>query len=165
MQNVRLDEAQAEIKVPGKILQLQICRWHHYYGRKWRGTKETLDESERGEWNAGLKINILKQIMASSPITSVQLLSRVRLFATPWTAICQVPVHYQCLELTQTSVHWICDAIQWSHPLLSPSPPTFNLLQHQGLFQWVSSLHQVAKVLEFQFQHQSFWWIFRTDFL
>ena len=148
MQNVRLDEAQAAIKVPGKILQLQICRWHHYYSRKWRGTKEPLDESERGEWNTGLKINILKQIMASSPITSVQLLSCVRLFATPWTAIHQVPVHYQCLELTQTSVHWVCDAIQWSHPLLSPSPPTFNLLQHQGLFQWLSSSHQVAKVFK-----------------
>ena len=57
------------------------------------------------------------------------------------------------------------DAIQPSHLLLSPSPPTFNLFQHQGLFQWVSSLHQVAKVLEFQLQHQSFQWIFRTDSL
>ena len=57
------------------------------------------------------------------------------------------------------------DAIQPSHPLLSPSPPTFNLSQHQGLFQWVSSSRQVAKVLEFQLQHQSFQWIFRIDFL
>ena len=59
--------------------------------------------------------------------------------------------------------HW------WCHPtissLLSPSPPAFNLSQHQGLFQWVSSSHQVAKVLEFQLQHQSLQWIFRTDFL
>jgi len=51
------------------------------------------------------------------------------------------------------------------HPLSSPSPPTFNLSQHQGLFQWVSSLHQVAKVLEFQLQHQSFQWMFSTDSL
>ena len=51
------------------------------------------------------------------------------------------------------------------HPLSSPSPPAFDLSQHQGLFQWVSSLHQVAKALEFQLQHQSFQWIFRTDFL
>ena len=51
---------------------------------------------------------------------------------------------------TQTHVQWVGDAIQPSHPLLSPSPPTFNLAQHQGLFEWVSSLHQVAKVLEFQ---------------
>ena len=57
------------------------------------------------------------------------------------------PVHRQLPELTQTHVHHIGDAIQPSHPLLSPSPPAFNLLQHQGLFQWVSSSHQVAKVL------------------
>ena len=54
---------------------------------------------------------------------------------------------------------------QLSHPLLSPSPPAFNPSQHQGLVQLVSSLHQIAKVLEFQLQHQSFQWIFRTDFL
>ena len=76
-----------------------------------------------------------------------------------------LPVHYQLLEFTQTHVHWVGDAIWPSHPLLSPSPPTFNLSQHQGLFKWVSSSHQVSKVLEFQFQHQSFQWIFRTDFL
>ena len=69
------------------------------------------------------------------------------------------------LEFAQTHVHWIGDTIQPSHPLLSPSPPTFNLSQHQGLFQWVSSLHQVAKALKLQFQHQSFQCIFRTDFL
>ena len=61
-----------------------------------------------------------------------------------------------------------CPLIQWSHPTISssviPIPPTFSLSQHQGLFQWVSSLHKVAKVLEFQLQHQSFQWIFRTDF-
>ena len=63
----------------------------------------------------------------------------------------------------QTYVHWVGDAIQPAHPLLSPFPPAFNLSQHQDLFQWVSSLHQVAKVLELQ--HQSFQWIFWTDFL
>ena len=75
------------------------------------------------------------------------------------------PLHHQLPELTQTHVHWVGNAIQPSHPLSSPSPPTFNLSQHQGLFQWVSSSYQVAKVLEFQLQHQSFQWIFRTDFL
>ena len=60
------------------------------------------------------------------------------------------PVHHQLLEFTQTHVHCIGDAIQPSHPLLSPSPPTFNLSQHQGLFQWVNSSHEAAKVLEFQ---------------
>ena len=64
-----------------------------------------------------------------------------------------------------THVHHVGAAIQPFHPLLSPSPPTFNLSQHQGLFKWVSSLHQVAKVLEFQLQHQSFQWTPRTDLL
>ena len=76
-----------------------------------------------------------------------------------------LPVHHQLLELTQTHVHQVGDAIQPSHPLSSPSPPAFNLSQHQGLFKWVSSSHQVAKILEFQLQHQSFQGIFRTDFL
>ena len=75
------------------------------------------------------------------------------------------PVHHQLLELTQTHVLRVSDAIQPYHPLSSPSPPAFNLSQHQGLFKWVSSSHQVAKVLEFKLQHQSFQWIFRTDFL
>ena len=74
------------------------------------------------------------------------------------------PVHHQLPEPTKTHVHWVSDAIQPSHPL-SSSSPTFNLSQHQGLFQWVSSSHQVARVLEFQLQHQSFQWTLRTDFL
>jgi len=81
---------------------------------------------------------------------------------------CSTPgfrVHHQLLEPAQTHVHRVGDAIQPSHPLSSPSPPAFNLSQHQGLLQRVSSSHQVAKVLELQLQHQSFQWIFRTDFL
>ena len=74
-----------------------------------------------------------------------------------------LPVHHQLLEFTQTDVHWVGDAIQPSHPLSSPSPPALNLSQHQGLFTWVSSLHQVTKVLEFQLQHQCFQWKIRTD--
>ena len=76
-----------------------------------------------------------------------------------------LPVHHQLPELTQIHVQWVSDAIQPSHPLSSPSLPAFNLCQHQGLFKWVSSSPQVAKVLEFQLQHQSFQWIFRADFL
>ena len=76
------------------------------------------------------------------------------------------PVHHQLLALTQTHVQRVGDAIQPSHPLPSPClPPALNLSQYQGLFKWVSSLHQVAKVLEFQLQHQSFQWTFRIDFL
>ena len=73
-----------------------------------------------------------------------------------------LPVHHQLPEFTQAHVHWVSDAIQPSHPLPS-SPPAFNLSQHQGLFQWIGSLNQVAKVLEIQLQHQSFQWIFRID--
>ena len=75
------------------------------------------------------------------------------------------PILHHLLELAQTHVHWVSDAIQPSHPLLSPSPSAFNPSQQQDLFQWVSSSHQVAKVLELQLQHQSFQCIFRTDFL
>ena len=72
------------------------------------------------------------------------------------------PVLHRILQFAQTHVHRVGDAVQPSHPLSSPSPLAFNLSQHQGLFQWVSSSHQVARVLEFQLQHQSFQWIFRT---
>ena len=74
-----------------------------------------------------------------------------------------LPVHHQLPELAQTHLHRTGDASQPSHPLLSPSPPAFSLSQHQGLFQWISSSHQVAKVLELQLQHQSFQWTLRTD--
>ena len=80
--------------------------------------------------------------------------------STPGSPIlCYLP------EFAQIHVHWVGDAIQPSGPLLPPSPHAFSLSQHQGLFQWVSSSHQVAKVLELQLQHQSFQWIFRVDFL
>ena len=100
-------------------------------------------------------------------LPSVQLLSHVWLFATPCTA-CSTPgfpVLHQLPDLAETQVHQVSDAIQPSHCLSFHSPPAFSLSQHQGLFQWVSSLYQVAKVLEFQLQHQFFQWIFRTDFL
>ena len=91
--------------------------------------------------------------------------------AQPCPALCRtmdcstpgLPVHHQLPEFTQTHVHRVGDAIQPSHPLLSPSPPAFTLSQHQTLFKWVSSSHQVAKVLELQ--HQSFQWTPRTDLL
>ena len=76
-----------------------------------------------------------------------------------------LPVHHQLPEFTQTRAHWSGDAIQPSYPLSSPSPRALNLSQHQGLFQWVSSLHQVAKGLQFQLQHQSFQWTPRTNLL
>ena len=97
--------------------------------------------------------------------SSIQLLSRVWLFATPWTAARQASLSMTNFQSLFKRIHQVSGAIQPSHPLSSPSPSTFNLFQHQGLFQWVSSSHQVAKLLEFQLQQESFQWIFRTDFL
>ena len=97
----------------------------------------------------------------------VQFSSVAQLCPTLWDPMnCStpgLPVHHQLLEFTQTHVHWVSDAIQPSHPLSSPSPPAPNPSQHQGLFQWVNSSHEVAKILEFQLHHQSFQWTPRTD--
>ena len=88
-------------------------------------------------------------------------LSCVWLFATPWAA-----AHWAPLSFSTSNPYSLS---QWCYLTISssaaPSPFAFNLSQHQGLFQWVSSSHQVAKVLEFQLQHQSFQWTFRVDFL
>ena len=101
----------------------------------------------------------------NSSFSSVQSLSRVQLFVTLWTTAHQASLSITNFpESTQTHVHWVSDAIQPSCPLSSPSP-ALNLSQHQGLFQWVSSPHQVAKVLEFQLQYQYFQWTSRTDLL
>ena len=75
------------------------------------------------------------------------------------------PVHHQLPEYTKTRVHWVGNVFQLFHPLSSPSSPALNLSQLQGISKWVSSLHQVAKVLEFQLQYQSFQWTSRTDLL
>ena len=95
--------------------------------------------------------------------TQIKVLSLLSLVVQSYPTLCDsmdctpgFPVHHQLPELAQTQVHRVGDAIQTSHPLFSPSPLAFNLSQHQSLFQWVSSSHQVAKVLEFQLQHQSF---------
>ena len=84
---------------------------------------------------------------------------------TPWTAARQASLSitnsWSLLKIMSITLVML---IQWSYPLSSPSPPTFNLSQHQGLFQWVSFSHQVDKVLELQLQHQSFQWVSRTSF-
>ena len=105
----------------------------------------------------------LKRWEYQSTFSSVQLLSHVRLFYPINHSTSGFRVHH-LLAFTQTHVHWVGDAIQQSLPLSSPSP-ALNLSQHQGLFKWFSSLHQVAKVLEFQLQYQSFQWIPRTNLL
>ena len=90
------------------------------------------------------------------------------LAAAAAAAVCSMlglPVHHQLPEFMQTHVHWVSDAIQPSQSLSSPFPPVLNFSQHEGLFKWVSSSYQVAKLLEFQLQHQSFQWTLRTDLL
>ena len=98
------------------------------------------------------------------PIPSVQSFSRVWLFLIHGLQHARPPCPSPTPGVYQNSCA-LSDAIQRSHPLSSPTPPALNLSQHQGLFQWVNSSHRVAEVLELQFQHQSFQWIFRTDFL
>ena len=106
--------------------------------------------------------------LSSVQLSSVQLSSVAQSCPTLCDPMnCSTPglsVHHQLPEFTQTYVHWVSDAIQPSHSLSSPSL-AFNLSPDQGLFKWVISSHQVAKVLEFQPHHQSFQWICRTDFL
>ena len=102
----------------------------------------------------------LKTIQFSSVAQSCLILCNSMNHSTPG-----LPIHHQLSEFTQIHVRRVGDAIHPSHPLLSPSPPAPYPSQHQSLFQWVNSLHEVAKVLEFQPQHQSFQWTPRTDLL
>ena len=98
-------------------------------------------------------------------ISSVQSLSRVWLCNPMNCSTPGLPLHQQLPEFTQTQAHRVGDAIQPSNPLSSPSPAAPNPSQHPNLFQWVNSSHQLAEVLEFQLQHQSFQWTPRTDLL
>ena len=97
-------------------------------------------------------------------VSSVQSLSHVWLCKPMDCSTSSFPVLHHLPQLAQAHIHWVGDTTQSCHPLSSPSS-AFSIFQHQGLFQWVSSSHHVAKGLELQFQHQSFQWIFRTDFL
>ena len=112
---------------------------------------------------------LIKKLFSSSSLSAICCCLVVQSCATLCDAmVCSTPgfpvLHY-LLEFAQIHGHWVNDAIQPSHPLSPSSPLALNLSRHQGLFQWVSSSHQVAKVLELQLQHQSFQWIFRIDFL
>ena len=124
---------------------------------------------------------LLPDICTANVFTSSSLDSSIVLSVKPILTCCSVtqscstlwdpmdcstsgfPVLYYLLEFAH--IHWVNNAILPSHPLLPPSPPALNLSQHRSLFWWVSSLHQVARLLELQLQHQSFQWIFKTDFL
>ena len=157
MWNARLEEAQAGIKIARRnINNLRYADDTTLMTEREEELKSLLMKVKEKSERAGLKLNTQKtKIMASCP-TPCDPMNR----STPG-----LPVHHQLPEFTQTHVHWVGDAIQPSHPLSSPSLPALNLSQHQGLLTWVSSSHQVAKVLEFQLQHQSFQWTPRTDLL
>ena len=124
------------------------------------------------DWNLG-NINFGRENLIVSftlkelsvQFSSVQSLSSAQHFVTPWISSPGLPVDHQLPEFTQTHVHWVGDTIQPSHPLSAPSPLAPNPSQHQSLFKWVNSSHEVAKVLAFQLQHQSFQWTPRTDLL
>ena len=118
------------------------------------------EENERKFWPGFLRRTWYSLKVQFS---SVQLLSRVRLCDPLDCSMPAFPVHHQLLELAQTHIHQVSDAIQPCHPLSSPCPPAFSLSQHQGLFQWVSSSHQVTKVLECSFSISPS--NVRTDFL
>ena len=122
---------------------------------------ETVFVNEINTYFLSFSILKLHWLVDTNVFSSVQSLSRVWLFVTPWTTACQAP----CTS-PAPGVHPNPSPLsRWCHPLSSPSPPAFNPSQHQGLFQWVSSSHQVARVLEFQLQHPSLQWTPRTDLL
>ena len=127
--------------------------------RKWQPTPVFLPGESHG----------LRSLAGYNPFTSIQFSSVTQSCLTlrdPMNhSMPGLPVHHQLPEFTQTHAHQVSDVIQPSHPLSSPSPPAPNPSQHQGLFQWVNSLHWVAKVLEFQLHHQSIQWTPRTDLL
>ena len=95
--------------------------------------------------------NMLNSIRCSVQFSSVQSLSHVRLFATPWTAARQASLSITNAQSSRKHVHQVVDTIQLSHPLSSPSPPAPNLSQHQSLFRWVNSSYEVAKYWSFSF--------------
>ena len=142
------------------VLMLTMANSHTAWGEAWRfseGMKAFISLSMSrllGWFYKGSSVQF-SSVVQSCPTLCVPITC-----STPG-----LPVHHQVLEFTQTHVHRAGDDIQPSHPLPSPSPPAPNPSQHQGLFQWVNSLHELAKVLEFQLQDQSFQWTPRTDFL
>ena len=160
----------AIIKLP--YMRLHLAGWYaiktlfcrnqvgEFYITRNSGWSRSLGQPLRNDQLKTKTLNPISSVQFSSVAQSCPTLRDPMDCSTPG-----FPVHHQLLELTKTHVLQVGDAIQPSHPLLSPSPPAFNLAQHQHLFKWVSSSHQVAKILEFELQHQFFQWTLRTDLL
>ena len=140
---------------------MRMTRNNEIGAKHWMTLPRKKNQQVAGRWPLRLFIH--------KHISSVQLSSVAQSCPTLCDSMdcstAALPVHHQRLDFTQTHVPWVSDAIKPPYPLSSPSPPAFNPSQQQGLFKWVSSSHQVAKVLEFELQHQSFQRTFRTDFL
>ena len=127
-----------------------------------RGVWERMDTCIPMAESLHCSLETITTLLTGYQFSSVQSLSHVWLSDPMNRSTPGLPVHHQLPEFTQIHVHRVGDAIQPSHPLSSPSSAAPNPSQHQGLFQWVNSSHEVAKVLEFQLQHQSFQWTPRT---
>ena len=141
-----------------EILQARILQW------------VAMPSSRESSWPRIEPTYLMSPALAggffTTSATSVQFTHSLVSYSL-WPTDCSTPgfpVHHQLQELVQTHVHWVGDAIQPSHLLSYPSPPAFNLSQQQGLFQWVNSLHRVARIMGLELQHQSFQWVF-SDFL
>ena len=158
--------------IPGVFLAFWVMSSKYCSGYHLPSPRSVSTSLAKETWNVCIWINtchFYKYLLMSTSISSFETCSVTQLCPTFCNPVdCSTPgfsVFHHLLEPAQTHVYWVNDAIQPSHPLLSPSPPAFNLSQHQGLFQWVGSSHQVAKVLELQLQQQSFQLIFRVGFL
>ena len=147
------------------LLSIHLCQEHHsYFFMSCRRTGKTeLWEPSTVEKDVALTKHFINTHFFEPVV--VQSPSCFWLCDPMNCSIPGVPVLHLLPEFAQIHVFWVSDAIQLSYPLSSPSPLAFNLSQLLGLLQWVSSSHQVAKVLALQLQHQSFQWIFRFDFL
>ena len=128
-------------------LNLQLSCWDFLGLRNWRWAYVTIwTDRTNPQWKSVPSVACVSDSVQFSSVTqSYQTLCDPMNHSTPG-----LPVHHQLPVFTQTHIHWVSDAIQPSHPLLSPLPPAPNPSQHQSLFQWVNSSHEVAKVLEFQ---------------
>ena len=167
MQKLGWMKLKLESRLLGEISITSGMQWYHPNGRKWRRTKEPIDEGDRGEWKSWLKTQHSKN--EHHGIRSHQFSHSVMSDSLQPHELQQARI--PCPSPTPEACSNSHPSSQWCHPTTISSsvipfnPTAFNLSQRQGLFQWVSSSYQVAKVLEFQLQCQSFQWIFRTDFL
>ena len=128
----------------------------------WLSPSQQFHRVNAGTLLTGINESAMLVILAFVDLFFVQSLSHMWLVATPWTAASQVSLSFTISSSCSNS----CLLSPWCYPIIlfsvAPFPPAFNLFQHQGLFQWEGSLHQVTKVLELQ--HQSFQWIFKINF-